>query len=342
MSNYTLRIGTPAEFATPTFSLAAEAGGFVVTDSDLTSLRPALAIAADGGAIAVAGDPVTLTPSGGLPSDTLMATAWKTDTGSGDAALRDTDREVPWDDTRDPTICEVVTVGASGLTWPAGMTHCFAVTMNASSGSGGLDLDVGTLPVPGVGESLFFRQFLAQVTPDYYINDNDGNPGDDTTHGWGDGVGGNSNNWRWRIYTHGDGTWHPRLVMPGGVSPGGQTGSGYTQWDLDADLTMQVVYGMELEVRRISSTTFQPYPRILDKDGVELYGPEHWSRGQGGSLASGIAYNIVNASWLSAQKNGANGWDTDPYSPFVAFYMGGFMIRTEDYCGRFNAAEEDF
>lgn len=313
VSDRTVTCTTPAGTGTGTVSITI--GGKVVTGPAFT---------------------YQFTSGGSLPADVVFVSDWSTGTGTGDAARRDTGKSLPWD-TASTTGAEIVS--SAGLDFPT--TNVAQITAIATTGPAVrwvLDESNGDIPLPGIGESIYYRWYTRIAITDSY------DPSDNAYHPQEDGGGGGSQtNWGQRITINTDGTlrlgWQLRgtNTYPNNRYAAQGNGSGVL---LNKDQT----YRVEYRVLRTGAGTMNIHSRIYDSSGTLLYDDgDFWNLNSTVSLESdpSIAINILaNMQGFAAGSNGFFG--DEPESDLLWAYLGGVMIRTDDWCGPYDAQEASF
>ena len=264
--------------------------------------------------------------SGPAPAGVVFHSDWGTALGKSEEALRDTEKELPWDDrTGNGTGNEVVP--AAGLDFPS--ANVLAVVAEDGDNDGDASsniLRLNQLPVPAVGESLYYRWYIRVTTPDAH----DAIATDPETHPIQDGFTIADTNWAFQIITSDDGTWVASYELDSNLNPGDLRYIGR-----NVAFEKNVTYRFELQVHRISTSQFNLHSRVYDADGTLLLDDEDWeSAGRETSLAENPALTfkaVQNLNGLNAGFNGLGGPST--LMPFTMYYQGAFCVRTDDWCG---------
>ena len=283
-------------------------------------------------------------PGGAVPSDAIMVTPWSTGTGTGDAAVRDTDRTVPYA-SRKGTAADFEIVSASGLGFPAGMTNVAKSTCASNSPSNvGVRIQAASSPglsTPAVGTDRYYRLYRRVDMPDLYISSG----GDGLIHQPQDADSGTGNTtFQFEIYYNSDGTWEFEFYLNDT-----SLGANLRRYVLPAALTKGVVYRFEWRVHVVSSTTVWVDARVYDSSDVLLYSSEDFTRKTGlDTMAAQNIFTIPGVANLRGLQMGSNSWSVDPadigggLGDQISHYDGGLMIRTDDWCGAFSDQEEDW
>lgn len=282
---------------------------------------------------------------GGGPS-IVFHSDWSTGTGTGDDALRDTNKApLEWTSVKGTsTGTIIVTAASTGRTWPAGIVNVMQTWCENPSGVQGTRLtDRFTALAPG--EDMSWRWYISEET-------NGDDIGDDFIHGFQDGrQGGNADrNWAMREYYNNDGTWRPEFYVPHDDEIEGG-GAQVTAWVLanapgypgnEIWLSTGVVYGFEVRMYAIDSDSMRFEVRVYDVDGNLLYDSDKWFRknDNGDTLADGPTFTPSTLNGVYSGTNdfqcGSNGWGADPASAFVASYIGGVAIGKGGWIGPYS------
>lgn len=283
------------------------------------------------------------TTGGGLPADVVFASNFMTGTGSGDAALRDTSRLVPWDTVTGNGNNTVATAVAEGITFPS------ANVLKVIGVDGGTVVSArihrvakenSRWAIPTVGNSLYYRWYIIVVWPDNAVAGLNGAP-----HPIQCGHAASDANWMMETTIQDNGTWGPRVFS---FSNNGANAYPNNRWNAPTTFTKNSLYRVELRIKLLSSTTFEPHARIYDSSGVLLYTDTDIKNANAtSSFADNVALNLNASDGLNALDsfqcgtNGPTGNLGDVF-PFTCFYQGGFLVRTADWCGAYSTTEETF
>lgn len=286
---------------------------------------------------------------GPAPRVALFVSDWSTALGSGDAALRDTNKQQPWVRATagggGPTGLEVVTTATSGRAFPT--TNALRVTARARSGGVYADQlwcnsssgTQGVLPIPAVGEHRYFRWYISREVPNS-VNTSGGAP-----HGIQDGESASVSTWMHETVMNSDSTWG-RWVMSfaggGNVSPN-------NRWGPNAFLNKFQAYRIEYHFERVGTLTFYPEVRIYDANDVLLYDENTIMNNAGTGATSMVALRnagtpltmesgdiTVSLSNLVSGNNGPS-WASAVGFPFLMNYQAGIAIATDDWCGPYGS-----
>ena len=267
---------------------------------------------------------------------------WSTAQGGTIDAILDRGQALPWDlKVGNGDLNRVVP--AAGLGFPADMANVY---LNVAEYSGNtsqlvytdqvrLHHTYGHLPIPGVGESLFYRWYMRYVVPDA-IDPTGGVP-----HTVQDGPAAGSQNWMWETPINRDGTWAPQFAF--------SAANGYPNNRFRAaPLLKNHTYRIELQILRTSTTTFQAHARIYDQNGTLVRDDDDFRNGAGSgpnTLADGVQLNFDDVAYLAGWQIGNNGpsWRnvTAAQFPFNLWYFGGSAVCVDDWCGAYSPTEGD-
>jgi hypothetical protein len=333
-----LSLGT----VTPTWSSTSPAVASVTSGGMVTALSAGSTTieAAYQGMNAAAAIMVTVasTPPTGPGPQVLFHSDWSTATGSSSSALRDTDKSFPWGVVRGEVGgAQHRVVSAASVGYTRFPTANLLEIRNLSDGSPmagvGVKADVCSqcIPIPGVGESLYYRWYMAFTEPDWYTGDRQNH---DPTDGTGP-AGSSSNNWEWRTYNR-SGYWIGCIGIQGST-------------DFDTfmhcvePLQKNTVYMIEVQFERISSTQHRMHGRISDADGNLLFDDsdfESWGA-PGHYLDEEPVQDTNHLDLLRGVFMGSNGWSADPTTDFVAWYKAGMAVCANDWCGPYPIADQE-
>lgn len=276
---------------------------------------------------------------GGLPFDggagLVFASDWGTALGSGDDALRDTGKLVPWTELAGTGLS---VIPSTGLDFPT--PNVLEVSATETT-PGSADIRFGHtrligLPIPAVGESLFYRWYLRVAVPDALDSINSGAP-----HPIQDGTSASQSNWMFETVIQQNGTWGPRLF-----SFAAANAFPNNRWGAPAPFQKNQTYRIELQIHRVGTSTFTPHARVFDSAGGLLYGDaDIANQGGGGTVtfadAPVLDLNILgNLTRLQAGNNAPNWVNLQSADfPFVMYYQGAFCVRTDTWCGPWQQGE---
>jgi hypothetical protein len=285
---------------------------------------------------------------GVLPEDFIFHTDWATALGSGDDALRDTDKTVPWDSTQNAAAEDLEVIDATGLGFPAGMANVLEHTFNPNETTGHgraafLILPEGSIAAPGIGETLYHRIYIRCD----YAGINQVAAG---SHHPLENEQGSSGSvlWNWHPGAASDGTWANLLYWddPGTVPTNWHHQNSNNYNNAANRLDQEAVYRYEWAITREDTASYSMKVRIYDTDDVTLLFPDTNgtetkmvnSNGSSTLLLEGAVLE-GDVDILTGVRLGNNGWGV-PVDGTQKDYWGGFAIRTEDWCGPYTDAEE--
>lgn len=266
--------------------------------------------------------PDTVIPS---PSeDVVFSSDWGTALGSSDAALLDGS----WNQLLNNGNSLAV-ISSAGLDFPS--TNVLRITTSARGGSNAgaysanirLLANSNVIPVPAVGESLYYRWYIRVGVPDSYT-------ADQLTHPIQDGTSGGSDNWQFEIVTAANGRWTPRFY----------TGTGGTAWPdyrwTAPSLAKNQTYRFEMHLYRNGSNTFQIHPRVYDSADRLLYDDDDFNNANSTArLSSNPSFGFNDPRILRGWQVGLNGFSAGSSFGWVYSYQGATCVRTDTWCGAY-------
>lgn len=288
--------------------------------------------------------------SGGLSSDTAMVTVtaptgappqfvfnsdWSSGVGRSAHTLADGDKAKPWTLMLDNSgLLEVVPTSAEGLDFPSANV----LKVNADNFGSGLvraaqpqfRTSDGYIPIPGVGQSLYYRYYIRITVPDSYSDD-------PQTHGTQDADDYSLRNWSHVIKTRGDGTFDLRLTVSNAANSNPWPDSFWY-----ANLSKNRTYRIEQEIRRVSTSQFTLHARVYDASGALVADDADFANADGSAtLASSRRFNFGagGAAQLGAFRTGLNslvGTHAPGTFPFTFAYIGGIAICRDNWCGAYS------
>jgi hypothetical protein len=262
----------------------------------------------------------------------LFASDWGTARGTGTDALRDTGKRLPWEVVLGAGL---TVIDAAGLDFPT-PNVLEVMGVETAAGSGLIRFGqprISGLPVPEVGQSLYYRWYFRTAVPDSIDTDSGGAP-----HPIQDGQASSQTNWMFETTISRDGGWGPRLFNFPAPFPD-------NRWGAPAPLRKHQTYRFELQLHRVTATTFTPHVRVYDSAGTLLISDAEISN-SGGASAATLATNpelpirfLDNLGRFQVGNNGP-GW-TVPSNlfPFPMFYQGAVCIRADTWCGPYQPGE---
>ncbi len=282
--------------------------------------------------------PVTVSEPGSPPppppggSGFVFNSDWSTATGGSQAALSDANKAKPWTVIlNNANLMQVVSTSSEGLDFPT--TNVLKITAD-NGGSGivpGAQPQFRTtdnyIPIPQVGESIFYRYYLRIEVPDSYTDD-------PSTHGTQDADGFNQRNWMHQVQTRSDGTYDLRIAVTNGANS-----NAWPDFFWKVNLNKRQTYRIEQEVERISSGQFLLHARVYNAAGQLVFSDDDFENANGSaSLDTGVPLNLglLGAASLGAFRTGLNslvGTHAPGTFPFTFGYIGGVAICRTNWCG---------
>jgi hypothetical protein len=272
-------------------------------------------------------------------ADVVFHSDWSTATGTTQEAVLDEDKApLDWDNiggggsTSGP-------IAATGFAFPATMANVFRVNGDYSGNPAQyiytrqVQMPRGHAywPVPGVGESLFYRIYKRVVYDPTTLEDLGNN-----NHCIEEGPGGGGN-WSWAFHVTGSLGWQPRWQWfnPAGTRYVLVDGGGSTVY-----LARNATYRLEWQIHRISTTQCNVHIRIYDTDDTTLlYDDSDFKNSANATrLSDNPALTFADVSLINGIQVGTNGPSTtiDPGGSIGAmWYLGGMCIRTQDWNGHY-------
>lgn len=277
---------------------------------------------------AAGGTAIIPAPAG---SGLLFESDWATSTGTTDAALRDTDKTLPWDTANQGSVGINLNVIATGaLDFPT--TNVLEVTYRVRAGAGPPSCECEILDgwtVPPVNGSLYYRTYYrnsiadaegALAFPSHHPIQAEASA-DGTCAEWG---------WKFGIDT--DGTYDTIMDMPNAQD------SAYRRVELNGVMQKDTTYILEWQVKRTASTTHEMHVRIGDSNASQLWSDADFVSPDGGgrTLADNPVISTTSASpCLEHVMVGNNGPDWGELSTNHLVYYGAVMVRDDDWAGAF-------
>ena len=267
---------------------------------------------------------------GFVSSAVLFESDWSTALGNSTAAMRDTNKPIPWTQHGVNGLAEVI--NADGLDFPTINVLKSQVRLN---GQGNAVRKTG-LGIYGIGESRFFRVYFRTVQPDRVNSTHDSNT---HPHQDGNGISLNNTNWAFNVdvyrpsnvYGTIAGNWQLRFQTLGQPPTWPNT-----EWRLN-NLPKNTTFRIEWQITRLSNTTITIADiRVYNSSDVLLYtSVDFWNTNNSTNLASyDIVARIVNESDLGGFNAGNNGL-TAPDAEDILYYQGAICIRDDDWCGAY-------
>lgn len=218
-------------------------------------------------------------------------------------------------------------IEATGLGFPASMAKvmrvpCDGLSTNPVGGGRQQNVRYTGLPVPAIGESLYFRMYERFHT---YPS---GTGSTDAQHGEQDGNAIGDINWARRSFEKSATTYGIGLRTEVNAFPNNRWGDGPTY-------TKGVTYRWEWRIHRVGTSSVQYHVRVYGADDTTLlFDDDDFANLSGGSpvyLSSNPTLSLRNVANLNGLNVGTNGWQYI-YTGIIK-YVGGVCVRTQDWCG---------
>jgi len=215
-------------------------------------------------------------------------------------------------------------VSSAGLEFPTPNVLRIHTTARGSRGAYSANIRLlptsNVIPVPSVGESIFYRWYIRMMVPNSYTADN-------LTHPIQDGRSGGSDNWQFEVVTQTNGRWTPRFF----------TGTGGTSWPnyrwVVPSLEKNRTYRFELQVHRNGSGTFQIHVRVYDSAGLLYTDADIQNVNGSARLSSNPSFRIYDLNVFKGWQIGLNGFSAGSGFGWVYSYQGAVAVCVDDWCG---------
>ena len=271
-----------------------------------------------------------------VSSAILFESEWNNSLGTSDTALLDGST---WNHVSGSgTLNEVII--ATGLDFPT--TNVFRVVASYSGNpvqeiytdqvrAGPAVSGSGPLPVPDVGESLYYRWYWRTLIDDSI-------PNQSTSHPIQDGLAAGDTNWWFDPNPRTNGTFVPRI----NVNSNAQNQGGFRFWDSSTPLDKDVTYRVEFQLNRIGTSTMNIHVRVYNSsnflilDDDDFHGQDASS---GVTLASNPTLNLYLVDNLADFQVGTNGpgWVVGEANfPFPMWDIGAVCVRNDTWCGPYS------
>lgn len=325
---YRLVVGTPIL----SLLMEAGAGAYVYAGGDANLQYDGTpTLTADTGAYAIAGQEATLTHSGGLPADVVLHMDWEEEAlgSTSDAACRNTSKNVPWSLRVGVSGWLSSVQSATGRDFPS--SKVFQVVSDDTAQNLRIENDDEIIPVPGVGESLFYRWYYRGTHPASATTD------DANHHSIQDGQSGSLCNWIFRTEENYDGTYNVYWEFDANLV-NAWPNAGFDRAGFPCDETFR----FELQIHRIGTSTFNAHVRVYDSADVLLYDDDDFENRNGSqTLGDTPTLNFNNVANLAGFQIGLNGVSGPALATPVHYSdQGCVMVRTANWCGPYNASLE--
>lgn len=278
---------------------------------------------------------VTVTSPGGTTPQFVFHSDWGSGVGRTAHVLADGDKAKPWTFMLDnSSLLEVVPTSAEGLDFPTANV----LKVKADNGGSGLVRAAqpqfrtadGYIPIPGVGQSLFYRYYIRITVPDSYSDD-------PLTHGTQDADDFGLRNWQHEVKTRTNGTFDLRLSVTNATSSNAWPNSFFA-----VNLSKNRTYRIEQEIRRVSNAQFTLHARVYDASGALVFDDGDFTNADGSATLAGerlLNFGGGGAAQLGAFRTGLNslvGTHASGTFPFTFAYIGGVAICRDDWCGPYS------
>jgi hypothetical protein len=234
---------------------------------------------------------------------------------------------------------EVVTTESEGLDFPT--ANVLKITAD-NHGSGNVAAAQpqfrtpdGYIPIPAVGESLYYRYYIRIGVPDAY----DALSGaDHQTHGTQDGNRDPERNWKHQITTQANGTFILRLAVTNSLN-----NNPYPSYNWSATLNKHQTYRIETQIHRVGTSEFTIHGRVYDAANNLVLDDNDFVNSQGtATLADDPTHNLGSggAAQLGAFRTGLNSLvETETAAhdnanfPWTFAHIAGVAICRNTWCG---------
>jgi hypothetical protein len=309
------------------------AAGLVTAVAAGTATMTATSEGRTGTAVITVAAPPPQEPPPPVAGGLMFSSDWSTATGRTSAALLDAGKQVHWDVIAGNGVLNTV-MSSAGLDFPtANVLRVSGGWRSSPAGAAAenprLEQSRGHLRVPAIGETTSYRWYIRVVVPNSYTGDN-------LTHPIQDGINGQSSNWQQEVRTATNGTW----TMTWNVDGGGQNDWPNNRWTLNAPLSKNQTYRVEMQIHRISATTFNLHARVYNSANQLIAGDANFRNANGtATLAGNRALRFLNVNTLAgfqAGFNGLNGGTQNMY-PVPLYYQSGFVITRGGWPGAYGS-----
>jgi hypothetical protein len=255
----------------------------------------------------------------------LFTSDWSSAAGASMNAKTDGKR---WNIVADPGNGLSV-VSCRSLGFP--MQRCLRVE-GVQSATGFARLARTGIPVPKVGESIFYRWYYRHEQPS--LRDNSQHPMESGNAGGLD--------WSFNTETLTNTTWRPEF------RPGGEQANAVLARFTGPTLKQGVTYRFEMQIHKISQSQFYMHARVYDAsdkliaDDDDFTNDRLGNRGKARSLADRptLRFQTDGGSQLNEIRAGVNGISNADWFPRVLYgYQGGLAVCAGDWCGPYAAGE---
>jgi uncharacterized protein YjdB len=272
----------------------------------------------------------TQPPTQPPPSGTrqfIFTSDWSSATGQTTVAKTDGSR---WNIISDPGNGLNVLATCQSLGFPS--ATCLEVN-GIQSATGFARLAKTGMPIPAVGESMFFRWYYRHEQPS--LGDNSQHPIESGQNGGLD--------WCFNTETLSNTTWRPEFR-----TGGDQSNARLARWTGPV-LQQGVTYRFEMQIQKISNTELYLHVRVYNSAGVLIASDANFTNdrlGNSGTNLLSLASNPVLHFATSGGTNlheiraGVNGISNSDWFPRVRYgYQGGLAVCRGNWCGAYTAGE---
>jgi hypothetical protein len=271
--------------------------------------------------------PPTLPPPESGTRQFIFASDWSAEAGSTTSAKTDASR---WNIISDPGNGLSVPTTCQSLGFPS--ATCLRI-MGIQSATGFARLAKTGMPIPAVGESMYFRWYYRHEQPSL---------GDNSQHPIESGQAGGLD-WCFNTETMTSTTWRPEFR-----TGGDQSNAVLARWT-GPTLRQGVTYRFEMQIQKISNTELYLHVRVYDAAGNLIAGDADFTNdrlGNTGANLRSLATNPVLHFATSGGTNlheiraGVNGISNSDWFPQVLYgYQGGIAVCRGAWCGAYTPGE---
>ena len=283
--------------------------------------------------------------SGGPSTPGILPITWGTATGQTDPAILDQNASVPFDARGGSGSQNIVVTGIAG----SPTTNCLKVIAGLRVSDNGAEtewcrhnLAGAHIPVPAVGNSLYYRVYVQNIRPDGATDATDG-----LIHPWQDGdTSGSQTNWEFISVTDPDrdlpnGYWMPGFDLVGNSSPINRF------WPLNYDggagvgngIAKNTWFRVEFRVHRIGTTTWNLHVKVYNNSGTQILGDSDFrNRTNTGSLGDTPTLTFNNVNLLAAMQIGFNGLEAGSMTGLTTcnlLYWAALDVSATDWLGAY-------
>lgn len=225
-------------------------------------------------------------------------------------------------------------VPSTGLDFPTSNV----LQVNALAGVSGFALvQKDGLPIPAIGQSLWYRWYFRATWPD--------NLSDAGSHPVQDANAASGTNWMFNVYHNvGGAGWYTPTFWPGNGIQVNRPGDQMNRW-IGPRLPKHQTHRFELQVHRVGERTWQLHVRIYNSanqqiasDSAITNNDPTFSPGRM-TLADLPTFTFRDVAALQGLNAGNNGISAPAPFPFVFAYQGGFAVSTVGWIGAYRVGE---